>query len=188
MKRIIIALLLVFTLVICLPSCNQNGKSPLDTVNELAQKASGNYTIEIQIASLNGDKVVERYNVTEADGQRSVSYRIEKINSFIIGEDEITIPDSYLTVTEGVYSVEESASTDFDLPSFNFTSASLSNVTVEDGKISASIASTEALMGTKLVGSDFTVSINYTSEAITSIVIGYVTSFGNNVTLTYTLN
>jgi hypothetical protein len=188
MKRIIIALLLVLTLVICLPSCNQTGKNPLDTVNTLAQNASGNYTIEIQIASLNGDKVTERYTVTEVDGTRSVSYRIEKINSFVIDGENITVPDDYMTVNEGVYSVEESASSEFDLPSFNFTTAALSSVITEEGKISASLSSTEDFMGAKLVGTGFTVSVNYTETAITSIVISYVTSFNNNVTVTYTLN
>jgi hypothetical protein len=191
MKKIIIALLLIFAMLICLPSCNDNTNkdNTLETLNGLTRNFVTNkaYTIEVVVENASGDKITEEYSITYAYGRRSVEYKIEKINAFIVDGDTITAPEEYITVSTGTYDREESANTRYDLPTFTFSDETVKDYGACDGIMTGKIADLEAFMGSTVKSTDATVEVHYNESNIGRITVSYKTESGNTTTITYTI-
>lgn len=191
MKKIIIALLLIFAMLICLPSCNDNTTkdNTLETLNGLTRNFVTNkaYTIEVVVENASGDKITEEYSITYAYGRRSVEYKIEKINAFIVDGDTITAPEEYITVSTGTYDREESANTRYDLPTFTFSDETVKDYGAKDGIMTGKVADLEAFMGSTVKATDATVEVHYNESNIGRITVSYKTESGNTTTITYTI-
>lgn len=188
MKRIIIALILVVSTLLCLSSCDKTdidiAREQLDT---LAQKEYNHYTIEMTVDSPNGYKITEKYTVKIENGARTVDYRTEKINSFTINGDSISIPEEYMTVTEGTLVNEEVLPTDFSVPKFDFLNDTLRNCLVEDGgtRLTATILSTNNFMGKDLTADNANLEVSYSADTLNYVIVSYTSSSGNSITLKY---
>ena len=113
MKRTILAVILIFALLICLPACTttDSNQKVYDLLTGYAAINPDSYRIEVTVTGPNGYKATTLYTVTTDNGVRTVATREEKLNGFIV-DGEITAPESYVTVTEGTLSPEESANRD----------------------------------------------------------------------------
>ena len=194
MKRIIITLFLILSIIICLPACEDNKNNTVvenpkfESYNAMLNQEFSNYTIEITTTSANKHVVSEKYTVTTKNGSRSVAYRIEELNSLAVTENGIVVPNSYKTVTEGVYDSVSSASKKYDLPSFNFSHKCLSKDGISiPSSYSTAITSIERFMGLKLDVTNASLEFNFEGNNAKSLIISY-TDAGNTVVLTYTFN
>lgn len=186
----ILSVMLIFTCLFCLTACPVNNED-LDKLAELLANASANYTLKVSTSSEGGFSSSEEYTVSETDGARTVSYKIEKLNGFTVDGDTVTAPEEYRTVSEGTLTGSDAASPRFDLPSFDFSTSSLKNVQVAEVfplQLSAEISSLESFTGKALSGTGATLSVTYTESAITHITISYTTESGNSCVVEYIFN
>lgn len=186
MKNTLKILVLVLVLVICLASCDNN-QAHLDTINGLLQNGYESYSLTVIVES-DIHKVTEEYTVRTENGEKSVDYRIEEINSFEITDDGITAPDEYITVKEGTLSASEIYSTDFSVPSFNFSTGSLKNIGYNNGVLTANVISLSSFMGLAENATNANIAVSFNEQAIEYIMICYTSEAGNNVTITYAFN
>ena len=191
MKRILIALFLVLSLIICLPSCGEKIEENPDfaTYNELFNKTFENYTIDVSVTGINGDVLNEQYVVTTEDGVRSVAYSIERLNQFEIEGDLINVPGNYVSVTTGEYSTEESKSQGFDVPKFNFSYKCLNDKEVAfANSYSTGVTSVKDFMGLDVNATNGQVKLEYKGEKVISISVSFLTEAKSTVVITYTFN
>ena len=195
MKRILIALLLIFSLVICLPACDLLGQDkPIEEnpdfakFNEMFNATFENYTITVSTTSANGHNVNSKYVVTTVNGERSVAYTIETINSFVVDGDAITMPDGYKTTSTGVYDSVTSADVKFNVPHFNFSYGCIKNDIITHLTFNADILSLNDFMGLNVNASGAEFSLEYSKDTLKSMEITYVSNDDNTVVITYTFN
>ena len=145
-----------------------------------------NYTIEVSITGANNEVINEKYNVTLQNGVRVVTYYVERLNPFIIEGDQISIPEGYVTVEEGVYTENTER---FNVPNFNFsyTCLSTSDITFP-GSYSSDITNIAKFMGSSLNVTDASVKLEFDGDEATAINVSYVTEAGNTVEIKYTFN
>ena len=186
MKNTLKVLVIVLTIIICLASCNNN-QAQLDTINGLLNNGIEAYTLSVIVES-ETHKVTEEYSIRTENGEKTVDYRIEEINSFEITDDGIVAPDEYITVKEGTLSADEVYTTDFDIPSFDFSTKSLKKIGFENGALTATVTSLNSFMGLFESANDATVTVSFTEMAIEYITVCYTSEAGNSVTITYTFD
>ena len=192
MKRILIALFLVFSLLICLTGCPENAieENPdFATYNELFNKNFENYTINLTVTGASGDVINEEYVVTTNNGVRSISYTIERLNQFNIDGDLIGMPENYVSVTTGEYTPDESASKGFDVPKFNFSYKCLNNKEVSfSNSYSTGITSLNGFMGWDIETNEANVRLVFEENIVSYITVSFISSSNNTVDITYTFN
>ena len=190
MKKIIITLILVFSLIIALPSCDinnsQQSNPDFDKLNELCSIDYSSYKINIVIETLDS-KITEDYSVTVEDAVKTVDYRIERYSTFeILPDGTISVPTNHITVQEGRLTTEDEGK--YDLPSFNFSYDSLESDIIIGNTLKADIISFSSFIGTYMNVEDAKVVAQYTSSTLRSIVITFVTESGQSVTVQYEFN
>ena len=189
MKRIIIAIILLISLVICLPSCNGVKENPeFAKFNEMFDTTFENYKITISTSSKNGMSVTNEYVVTTLNGQRQVSYKTETLNQFIVNGNSIEIPESYVTVEQGTYDATTSASSSFDVPKFNFSYKCIKSDIMISNTFSADITSLNDFMGLDVNSTDAEFTVLYSEKSPESIEISYVTDEDVTIVILYSFN
>ena len=191
MKRILIALFLVLSLIICLPSCGEKIEENPDFAkyNEMFNKTFENYTIDVAVTSSIGLTRTEKYVVTTTDGVRSVSYKIEKLNEIDTSGDTIVLPEGYVSVTEGVYSAEQSANEGFNVPKFYFSYNCLDTREISTYNLySTGVTSIEKFMGLNVSATNGSVKLIFNKDVVTAIAVSFITESANTVAITYTFN
>ncbi len=191
MKRILIALFLVLSLIICLPSCGEKIEENPDFAkyNEMFNKTFENYTIDVAVTSSIGLTRTEKYVVTTTEGVRSVSYKIEKLNEIDTSGDTIVLPEGYVSVTEGVYSAEQSASEGFNVPKFYFSYNCLDTSEISTYNLySTGVTSIEKFMGLNVSATNGSVKLIFNKDVVTAIAVSFITESANTVAITYTFN
>ena len=185
MKKIILILFVIFSLVIALPSCgNENESHPeFDWLNSLCNRNYDSYTIDIVIESSNGDKIEELYDIDITDGVKNVSYKIERISTFETQDGEIVIPSDYINVTEGSFTTDNE--NEYALPSFDFSYNSLQSDIIIANTLRAKIISLDKFIGIDMNATDAKVVAEYTAISVKNVAISFVTESGNTITVTY---
>lgn len=190
MKRFLIALILVLSLVICLPACNDSTveENPaFEGYNQMLSAQFDNYTINISTTTNDGQVITEQYVVSTTNGVRSVEYVIERFNSFIVDGDSITVPGEYKTTTVGVYTASDSESSKFDIPTFNFSYKYLTNNEFSsDYSYSTRIKSLKGFMGLEINAKNASVAFAFSLGKAEYIEVTYDTESANTVVVSYT--
>ncbi len=189
MKRTIIALILAFTILLCLPACTPSaGQDIYAQLNGFKNTAS-KYTISICVTSPSGNRVNETYSVTVAGTAQTVDYRIEEINTITVDGDNITVPESYVTVTEGTLHATADSQSPYSIPAFQFSDTTLKNFKADSSgyprSFSADVVNAKDFMGRELNGNDIKISGSFREGSFTEVIISYKTADGNTVTVTY---
>ena len=189
MKRILIVIILVLSLVICLPSCEKKIKENPEFArfNEMFQVTFDNYKINVSSTSINGYTINDEYTVSTLNGTRTVYYKVETLNEFVCNGDTIEIPENYKTVTQGVYDAETSASSSFDIPKFNFSYKCIKSDVITSDTFSAEITSLVDFMGLDIKVTDAKFNASYSRTYPNSIEISYITKENVTVVITYTI-
>ena len=197
MKRILLVLLLIFSMVICLPSCNEKIEENPEFAkfNEMFNKDFENYTITVETTSVNGDILNNKYVVTTTDGNKMVNYRIETLNSFGVDGDTITTPESYKKIVEGTQSLDfMKFNNDLapymhcSVPQFIFSYSCLSSDVITPVSFKATITSLSKFMNLNLNASNAKVYIEFSGAKAKSVEISYLTEAKSSVVITYTFN
>ncbi|MBO5715486.1 MAG: hypothetical protein J6S23_03720 [Clostridia bacterium] len=203
MKRILLVLLLIFSMVICLPSCNDKIEENPEFAkfNAMFEKEFENYTITVDTTSANGDVLNNKYVVTTVDGNKKVNYRIETLNSFSVDGDNITAPDGYKKIVEGTQNVSITVapfSNDSDyvtkpymhcaVPKFNFSYTCLNSEIITPISFKANVTSLSKFMSLNVEATDAEVLVEYSGDSVNSIKITYVTEAESTVVIKYTFN
>ncbi len=195
MKRIFIALFLVLSLVICLPSCDET-KENADFVkfNDMLGNIPDNYQITVSTTSASGHILNNQYSISTIDGVSKIEYRIETFNDFSIDGNNI-VSNGYKTVTEGVCdNAQQIPGLGFYYnPCFAFSNNNIGSYNVTSDLFTGQITSLSSFMGLDrgldegyADNANFTVS--YSGNHVNSVEIIYVTATGNTVVITYTFN
>ena len=197
MKRILLVLLLIFSMVICLPSCDEKIEENPEFAkfNEMFNKDFENYTITVDTTSYNGDVLNNKYVVSTVDGKKTVTYRVETLNEFTVDNDNLIAPESYKNIVEGTKSLDSMKYND-DLapyihcivPRFNFSYSCLSSDIITPVSFKANITSLYGFMKLNVEATDATVSIEFSGETVDSIEISYVTTAESTVVIKYVFN
>lgn len=181
MKKIIIAFVLIFSIVLCLSSCDEpaqtDNEAEMNNLNAMAAIDYSVYSIEINVKSTFGNEVTEKYSVIDVNDSKTVRYHIERLNSFAVNGDTVTVPDEYKTVSSGTLEASESNNAKYALPTFNFSSETISVNTIydEDGirVLEGSIISPVGFIGSDINGTNIQVSVQFTEKYLEKIVITY---------------
>ena len=187
MKKIIIALLVILSLVIALPSCDKEESNPdFDLLNELCSKDYFYYSISI-VTETADSKLVESYDVAIEGGVKTVDYKTERYSTFeILPDGTVSVPTDFITVNEGTLTTEEDG--EYAVPSFNFSYDSLKSDVVIGNTLKAKIVSMSKFIGSYMNVTEAKVVADYTPTTLRSIEISFVTEASQTVTVTYTFN
>lgn len=191
MKRNLIAIILVLSLVICLPSCFEKKieENPeFARFNEMFATGFENYTITVSSTSESGYTVKNEYTVSTVNGERSVSYKIETLNKFTVEGDLIEIPKEYVSVQQGTFNADQSASESFNVPKFNFSYKCIESDIITPKTFSADITSLADFAGISDTASSAEFSLEYSDNSPASMQISYVNGDNVTVVITYTFN
>ena len=191
MKRILLAIVLILSLVICLPSCGEKEipENPeFARFNEMFQASFENYVITVCSTSASGYQLNNEYIITTADGVRSVAYTVETLNEIVVDGDLMEIPESFKNIEQGIYDAEISASSSFDVPKFNFSYKCIKSDIITPQSFSAQITSLAGFMGSDINATNAEFSISYSDNVPSSIEISYVTEENVTVIITYSFN
>ena len=185
MKKIILILLVIFSLVIALPSCDNEIEShpEFDWLNSLCNRNYSSYTINIVTKSPNGDKIEELYDIDITDGVKNVAYKVERFSTFDTQNGQIVIPGDYINVTEGSFTTDNES--EYALPSFDFSYNSLQSDIIIANTLRAKIISLDKFIGIDMNATDAKVVAEYTAISVKNVAISFVTESGNTVTVTY---
>lgn len=196
MKRIICSLVLVFSLLLCLPACTDTPAEIVDNTTYqmfnafIAEVPS--YVIELNVTSPKGSQVNEKYEVTVADNEKTVIYRIEKLNPITLDGNNISIPDEYVSVMEGTDCLTAENASKYALPVFHFSDETVENLTLDVSgfpyRFTADVVDAEAFMGAMINGTNIKVEGEYVAGAFYYVILSYTSINGNTVTVTYTYN
>ena len=188
MKRILVALFLILSFVICLPSCTEviEENPEFARFNEMFSTRFENYTITV--SATNPDSLLtatETYVVNTVNGERTVAYRIETFNLFEIDGESITVPDNYIAVTEGVYVGEDAMNSKYDVPTFKFSNTCLTPDIIKSDVLCAYITSLNTFMGLNVPATDAAVIVSVRNNVADYIQISYRDSANNYIHITY---
>ena len=207
MKKILIAIILVFALSMCLVACNDVDNEPNDptqnstptpeeevllgTLNDLAAQSYSKIKLDITTVT-GGLELKSSYTMTDS----AVEYSVEQFN--LLPEDgnlENISPD-YKTTLTGTAVIENGVVSKMDgdpvsLPEFdelagkfNFDKGNLKNIQIEDGKLSADVFSASEFLGTDKTINSVKVTVEFNDSAIETITITYNT-INSSVTTVY---
>ena len=197
-------LALLMSLVACLPEDkgdpdedtpgedDTNVDAVYDVINGLSAQS---YTkVKLDISTVTGEiELKASYSLT----QSSVTYSVEKLNMLPTDGDMTNASPDYKKTVTGTAVVENGKVTQLDgeavtLPTydelkgaFNFNKSNFSNVTVESGKLSASVVSPSTFLGTQVSVTDMKITIEYNSSSLESVTLTYKTA-SSSVNTVYT--
>ena len=196
MKRILIVLLLILSMMICLPACKNNKieENPeFAKFNTMFEAAFENYTITVDTTSPDGHELNDKYTVSTVNGNKTVTYSIETLNLFDISGDAISVPNGYKNVQAGTCDATEfnnvtNKSLNLDVPKFQFSYKYINSDMIIPGRVVAKINSLNGFMGLNVEVKEAKLALQYTADVPVSMQITYVTQNGNTVVITYTFN
>lgn len=186
MKNLTKILLILLTVVICLSSCFEQNLTEAEKVagevSEIIASGFDSYTLTITVTSPNAHTQKETYDVRTENGKKIADYKIESPQKFEITGNEITVPDSYTSISSG-----ESTSNAFEIPQLDFSDDAIKDLSYANGIITANITSLDAFLGTNGISAKKAkFAISYANGNINYIAIYYTSSSGNSVTVKYT--
>lgn len=196
-KRLVIfvALLLAFTIVI-LCSCSGTDAK----LNKLVKK-SYDY-VRLTITTDNEGIVLNSvYTATKADdGNVRVSYSYQTLNIIDMNGTSIMLPEGRITTYRGtaVINVKRNNATvtssgdelnlnlkQITANNLKFKSKNFSDIQEENGYFYAKINDFSQFLGTTIIGSDASVSVMYSNDALISLIITYINESGSVITASY---
>ena len=186
------SIILVFSLVICLVSCNNIEENPeFEKFSNMVMNHSDSYQITITTTSPSGLVLVNEYKISTINGNTKIEYKVETLNEFSFDGDKINIPSGYKTVSEGVIEkIQDSPELSmYYNPTFNFSYTCIDSDIITPISFSAKITSLEKFMGVNISDiSNAKFSLSYSGNSVKSIEVSYLTSNENSVVITYTFN
>jgi len=183
MKRIMLSIVLILTLLMSFISCNESTATIYDTLNELSKQ---NYSkIQLAITTVTDDIELKANYILTAS---KVDYSVEQLNLLPSDGNFSGANEEYKTLINGSAAIENGAITDFggeavDIPEydelkghFDFKENYFKNIKIENGKLSADVESASEFLGTDKAISDAKLIVEFDESAIKSITITYKTT------------
>ncbi len=206
-KRIAIITVVIILAVssIFVTACNKKETQDVyATLNTLTAKEYANATVNVTTAK-QGHTLKDTYVISTSDGQSTISYTIEELNTFDLASG--SVPENYKTVKTGAAKVKDGKVTEINGDAvsaefekiganvFVFKQEYFSNVvetTDNSGNnvFRADITDTAAFMQSTEVRNNAKIVVKYnkTTMALMSIEISYSTQSATSVEASYTYN
>ena len=211
MKKIIISIVLLLSLLMCMTACS-GSKNPEPTpggdtttptppsqatetiYDKLDDFADLNYQqIKLTIVTVTDDiQLSANYTLS----QSNVSYSVEQLNMLPSNGNLIGISPDYKTTRTGYAKIVDGKVTELDgeevtLPTydelkgnFSFAESNFKNVTTQGNSLSADVDSPSSFYGSTVNVQNMKLTVEYTETALSKIVITYQTA-NSTVTTTY---
>ena len=211
MKKIIISIVLLLSLLMCMTACS-GSKNPEPTpggdtttptppsqatetiYDKLDDFADLNYQqIKLTIVTVTDDiQLSANYTLS----QSNVSYSVEQLNMLPSNGDLTGISPDYKTTRTGYAKIVDGKVTELDgeevtLPTydelkgnFSFAESNFKNVTTQGNSLSADVDSPSSFYGSTVNVQNMKLTVEYTETALSKIVITYQTA-NSTVTTTY---
>ena len=191
MKRILLSIVLIIAMLICTASCNKsNSTSPIpetsenvwETLQKLSQKQYDEVKLDIQTVT---DDIV--LNASYILANSHVTYSIEQLNLLPSNGDLTNALPEYKTTFSGLAIIKDGKVDKIDgdvvdIPSydelvgnFNFQESNFKNIEIEEGKLTAEVASVFGFIGTHKNVSNMKIVITYSDIALQKMEITYNT-------------
>ncbi len=196
-KNIIIficAIVLVFSMMTFV-ACNQDSESDVYSVlNSLLDKEYDSLVLEVETSQTMGT-LTNTYTISKVDNGTKVQYECESFAQFSgnsVPSNMIETKTGYKVFADGVAVESSGDAVSVSLPQSSvidveIVESNLTNVQTQDGSFSASVVNPAQLIAGTEGCVDMTVTINYTSDAIVSVVISYTTATNMGVVATYSI-
>ena len=205
MKKILTAIILILVIALSFTSCDkikEEASNPtFDLLNELVKAEFANYSIDVSLTDKNTHALNESYVVvTDESGLKTITYTVERLNTFDINGSNVTAPNSYKSKLSGVAVVDgenlikqdgDDVGVDFSeiaIPKFNFADDVLDNVITGEDALIADVTNQEQFLGFTLTNEAVQIKVEFSETAISSVTLTFVTSNGNDATVVYTFN
>ena len=212
MKKTLIPLILILTLLMCFVSCdfddgkkNNNNESKTEQSTEIPEANKTTYEIlnelvqvnykkvELDITTITGDIELESsYVLTDS----IVAYSVEQLNMLPSDGNIENISPNYKVTLMGTAIIENGKVVKLDgesvtLPSyddlkgsFNFKEGNFKNIKTENGKFTADVSSPSEFLGIEKFLNDMKIVVDYNFSALQKITITYKTT-NSTVTIVY---
>ena len=180
----------------------QGGTGDITSYEALNKLVSEGYSsLTAEIITLKGYNILtDTYDIEKLSDGKRITYHLTRLATFDEVDGELVIPDAYYIKYEGTVTVKDGVVTpsadaegfneaDFisaDLPALSFKEEYFSNPSFGDGEFSAAVKSPAEFFGRSVSATDMRVEVKYTSSALETILISYVSSNGANISLAYT--
>lgn len=197
MKKFLMVGAMVLTGTLAMTGCSSVSKT-YKTLNELAQKDYASISLSVT-TTLDGETLRGTYTSKAASNGYSVEYSYEKLNSFEVDGDSITVPDEYKTTCSGSLTLVSGEITEQQGDPFVFETTLLTASKLyfqaeiftdvkTDSKttFSAKVTSIGSFCGKSLSVSDMTIEVKYAKKNLETIEITYKADGGAQVVLNYT--
>lgn len=207
MKKIITSIILLLVIALSLTSCHLidehiTNSDPIHAqINALLESNQENYTIKASITNKSAHTVNETYDVTTAEnGNKTISYTVERLNKFNVNDGVVTAPNSYKTVLTGYAVVNgenlfelEGDVLDIDftkvvIPEFTFNDSTVENSVLDGDTLVADVKSQAEFLGVEFTTEPMQVEVVFSETSILTITLTFKTAGGNDVVVVYTFN
>ena len=197
MKRIICILLIAIS-ILSFASCGgaSSDKNTCETLNKIFTKDNSLVNIEVKTVT-NEKSLASMYTVVKETNGEKITYSIEKLSTFEEVNGEYIVPESYKTTIKGevllsngavVSQSGDIADLDFtktEIPKFKFNEGYFSNVQDNAGKFTADVTNPSGFLGAEISCSNMSVTVSYSENKISEIILNYSTDKSTQTTLKY---
>lgn len=199
-KLLTICLIVVLTLaVVCCAACDTNNHAEeMKVINSLMRK---DYTtVELTVTTVTDDITLAAvYTFEQKNTITELTYEIDRLNSFNVNGNVVTVPSEYITRVTGKATFDGNKITSIDGDNVDvnvlldvvdrnmmFRVSYFSDVTASKAAFSAKVTNPKGFMqNEEFDGTNMTVKVTYTETALTSLTIKYEAANGAKVTLDY---
>lgn len=192
MKKTLLSIVLILAVVFCTVSCSKPEPTPpepndselvWETLQKLSQKQYDEVIVDIQTVTGNIE-LNANYIVTNS----IVAYSVEQLSILSSNGDLTDIAPEYKTTISGTAIIKDGKidkidGNAIDIPSydelkgnFNFQESNFKNIEIEEGKLTAEVASAFGFMGTSKNLSDMRIVVTYSDTALHKLEISYNTT------------
>ena len=202
MKRTISIFLIFVIATLALASCGINGFG-MDTYAKLTHLTSETEykktEITVKTETADGVALTSVMTYTAEDNSTRLDYTIQQLAEFELANGVYVVPEEMIKTYEGMVRISDGAvvgmsgpsDTPIDFssctsyPKFSFKEAFFKSPEITDTIFKAAVVSPVGFLGENIPCSNMYVSVTFTDDAVSALILTYTTSDGSAVTATY---
>ena len=195
MKKFLMVGAMVLTGTLAITGCSSVSKT-YKTLNELARKDYASISLSVT-TTLDGETLTGTYTTKAESNGYSVVYSYEKLNTFGVEGDVITVPGEYKTTYSGSFKLvsgertnQQGDEADFETSlltaaGLNFAADNFAEVESKSDKLTAKVTNISGFCGKSLSASDMKIEVEYAKNNLETLKITYQAD-GAQVVMNYT--
>ena len=203
MKRIVSIFIIVAITLLALTSCGALGAGNETAYEKLTRLTSDTEYKKIEVVTktetADGILLASVITETKVDNDTRVDYSIQQLAEFELVDGKYVVPEDMIKTYEGMVRISDGAvvgmngpsDTPIDFssctscPKFSFKEAFFKAPEITDTTFKAAVVSPVGFLGENIPCSNMYVSVTFTDDAVSTLILTYTTSDGSAVTATY---